>query len=117
MSATLIKIFLIVGLAVALINDVGVVAIGYYEVEGKARRIANAALLDYRVNQNDNAAVIVARETAERESVELTGFQITSDLVRVSITIPPRRTWIANRISYLRSYISPRALVEVPIND
>lgn len=115
MSSAFIKIVLLVSLVIAIVNDLGVVATGFYEADDKARRVAEATALDYRVNQNDDMAVAVAQETAGRENVVLTGFQITENLIRVSITIPPRKTWIANRISSLRPYISAQSLVEVPI--
>ena len=115
MSSTFFKILILVSLAVAIINDLGVVATGYYEVGDKAHQVADAAVSDYRVNQSVDSAAAVAQEAANREDVILTGFQVTEDEVRISISIPPRKTWIANRISSLRPYISATALAEVPL--
>ena len=109
------KLVIVIVIAVALVNDIGVITTGYYDVESKAKRIAEAAVFDYNVNHSETMALAAAQELATRESVNLTGWQVTDDKVRVSIEIPPRRTWIANRISALRPYISATALVELPL--
>lgn len=115
MSSSVLKILIVIGLAVAIINDVGVIATGYYMVDDKAHHVADAAISDYRVNQNDTSAVAAAEESAKREDVTLTGFQVTAEAIRISIVVPPRKTWIASHISSLQPYISAQALVEVPI--
>jgi len=100
---------------VVIINDIGVVATGYYEVDDKAHKVANAALADYRVNTDVNSAAASAQEMAKNQNVILTGFQITERLVRVSIEIPAKKTWFANRVAALKPYISANDLVELPL--
>ena len=115
MSGTVIKILILITLVVVIINDIGVVATGYYAADDKAHKVANAALADYRINTDINSAAAAAQEMARDQSVVLTGFQITEKLVRVSIKVPAKKTWIANRIDALKPYISATDLVELPL--
>lgn len=115
MSGTVVKILILITLVVIIINDIGVVATGYYVVDDKAHKVANAALADYKINTNVNSAAAAAAEVASNQNVILTGFQITDRLVRVSIEIPAQKTWVANRVSALKPYISANDLVEIPL--
>ena len=110
-----LKIVVIVLILVVLINDIGVIATSYYYIGDMARRIARVAIEDYKVTGSADDAVKVAQEKAIMEKVTLTGFQIVDDKVRLSISAPPRKTWLVHRISVLKSHISAKALVELPI--
>ncbi len=110
-----LKIIVIVLLLVVIINDVSVIAVGYFYIGDMAKRIARVAIEDYKVSNSADTAVRAAQEKALMEKVTITGFQITNNKVRLSIAAPPRRTWLAHRISSLKPYLSANALVELPI--
>jgi len=110
-----LKIIVIVLILVVLINDIGVVVTSYYFIGDMARRIAKVAIEDYKVTRSAEEAVNAAQEKAIMEKVTITGFQIVENNVRVSITAPPRKTWLVHRISFLKPHLSAKALVELPI--
>ena len=110
-----LKIVVIVLILMVFINDIAVIAISYYYIGDMARRVARVAIEDYKVTGNVDEAIKVAQEKAVMEKVTLTGFQVVDNKVRLSVSAPPRKTWLIHRISALKSHLSAEALVELPI--
>lgn len=110
------KIILIILVLVVVINDIGVVLTGYYYIGDMGKRVAEAAIANYKVSKSEDEAVVAAQEKADNENVILTGFQVTNNMIRISVALPPRKTWVAHRVNALKPYISAKALVELPLN-
>jgi hypothetical protein len=114
-SSSGIKFILFLTVLVVIVNDLGIIATGYYQVGEVAHRIAETAARSYTIDRSKSNAVQVAQEAAGREGVYLTGFEVTNTKVRLSVEYPPRRTWIAYRIPSLRPYIDAQALAEADL--
>lgn len=103
-------------IAATLINDGGSVIMTYYRIGDETQRVAEEALRNYKLSGHSPAqSAEAAQIKAEQRGAVLTGFQITSTAVRVSVEIPAKTTWVAHRIESLRPYLSARGQLDLPL--
>lgn len=106
---------IVLALGATLINDIGAVVSTHYRAQDEADRIARAAQAQYALYESAEKALAAAQSAANQDGVTLTGFDVTRSEVRVGIQMPPRTTWVAQRIDPLKTYLSATAQSSIPL--
>lgn len=101
-----LKAIIILAIGITIVNDAGAIAMGHYRADDEAKRVAEAAQAQFKMFETKGKALAGAEAAANQDGVILTGFEVTSREVRVAVEIPPRTTWVAQRVASLKPYLS-----------
>lgn len=112
---TFVKIGFIFLIAVVIINDLGAIAMTYWQASDFAQVVADAAVSSYKASHTWDAALDAAKEVASHRGVKLTDFKVNEDRVTVSIEVPPKRTLIIHRIKSLTPHLSASATASASV--
>lgn len=101
-----IKVFLVVVFVGIILNDIGQVAVNYYNAGEKANQIANAAMHSFQVYKSEAVAQNEALKTAASQGVALEFMKVDKKEAVVQIKSDTVNTLWAHRIKPLVPYLS-----------
>ncbi len=103
------KLLIVVGIAVVLVNDIGSLVSGQYALDERTKEIANRAEQYYKLSRSATRARVEAEAVALQNDTIITNFEIVNKhILKFSIEIPNRQTWVAHRIEALKPYFNAR---------
>lgn len=116
--APIIKFLIFATICLTVVNDIGGVVSTHYYIGDETRGVAQEALRNYNLyDRSPDQALAGAKLKAEQDGAVLTGFQVTRKVIRVSVLIPAKNTWLAHRISGLKPYLQAEGQYDIPLNS
>ncbi len=103
------KLLIATAIAVVLVNDIGSLASTRYALDKRAKEIGNRTIQYYNISGSPSRARVEAEALALQNDTFITNFKIVNKhILKFTIEIPNRKTWIAHRIEALKPYFITR---------
>ena len=103
------KLLIAAAILVVLVNDAGSLASTRYALDERAKQIADRAIQFYGISGSPSRAQVEAEALALQNDTVITNFKIVNKrILKFTIEVPNRKTWVAHRIEVLKPYLSAR---------
>ncbi len=113
---TIAILLFVATIAFTIVNDIGCILTTHYNIREETKRVASEALRSYKLSSGSHdQALLGAKLKAEQDGAILTGFQVTTSVIRVAVKLPAKKTWVVHRIALLKPYLQAEGQLDIPI--